>query len=180
MSKKTVLNDLNVPLERDVFLRSLIRELAGTLEDVVGYDEAAGYISLVGQRIGEWINDMYKKEMSVSSLNRSEVADVLTDLKLRIEGEFSVVEQDDSRIMLESKTCPFEDKVHDHPSMCMMTSNVFGFIAAENLGYAKVVLGKTIANRDDKCNVTVYLKTTPESESAQGREYFRSMETNAD
>ena len=32
----------NVPLERDVFLRHLLRELAGTLQDVVGLDEASG------------------------------------------------------------------------------------------------------------------------------------------
>ena len=33
---------LPIKLERDVFLRSLIRELAGALQDVVGLDEAGG------------------------------------------------------------------------------------------------------------------------------------------
>ena len=32
--------------------------------------------------------------------------------------------------------------------MCMMTSNVFGHIAAENVGYAKVELQETIARGD--------------------------------
>jgi hypothetical protein len=36
--------ELPIPLERDVFLRSLIRELAGTLQDVVGLEESAGFI----------------------------------------------------------------------------------------------------------------------------------------
>lgn len=172
MSKKTSLTDLNIPLERDIFLRTLIRELAGILEDVVGYNEAAGYISVVGQNVGEWINNIYKKEMGVSSLTRSQVADVLVDLKLRIQGEFCVVAQDDNKIVLESSTCPFADKVVDRPSMCMMTSNVFGVIAAENLGYAKVILEKTIANREENCRVVVYLKPTPEVETTEGREYF--------
>ncbi len=35
-----------VDLERDIFLRSLLRELAGTLESVVGVTEASGYIAL--------------------------------------------------------------------------------------------------------------------------------------
>ena len=55
----------------------------------------------------------------------------------------------------------------------MMTSNVFGSIAAENLGYAKVVLEQTIAEGDPGCRVVVYLKSTPESNAAQGREYFQ-------
>jgi hypothetical protein len=49
----------NVPLERDIFLRTLIRELAGTLQDVVGLEEASGFISVVGQRMGTQINEDY-------------------------------------------------------------------------------------------------------------------------
>ncbi len=37
--------DVSIELERDVFLRSLIRELAGTLQDVVGLEEASGFAS---------------------------------------------------------------------------------------------------------------------------------------
>lgn len=36
-----IVQDLPIPLERDVFLRTLIRELAGTLQDVVGLEEAS-------------------------------------------------------------------------------------------------------------------------------------------
>jgi hypothetical protein len=57
--------------------------------------------------------------------------------------------------------------------MCMMTSNVFGGIAADNLGYAKVVLEETIAGGAPGCRVVVHLKPTPEAEAATGREYFR-------
>jgi hypothetical protein len=173
MDTMTSLSNLKIPLERDLFLRVLIRELSGILEDIVGYDEAAGYISLVGQRIGEWINELYKKELGVLSLSAEQVGQVLVDLKSRILGEFSIVSSDDRKIVLENRTCPFEDKVIGRPSMCMMTSNVFGVIAAENLGYAKVVLEKTLANRDAMCRVVIYLAPSSESESAEGREYFR-------
>jgi hypothetical protein len=44
--------DADIPLERDVFMRTLIRELSGTLQDVVGLEEAAGFISVVGQNRG--------------------------------------------------------------------------------------------------------------------------------
>jgi hypothetical protein len=61
----------------------------------------------------------------------------------------------------------------------MMTSNVFGCIAAENLGYAKVVIEKSIARRDDTCKVTVHLTPSPESQASEGRAYFRT-ENHAD
>jgi hypothetical protein len=55
----------------------------------------------------------------------------------------------------------------------MMTSNVFGAIAANNLGYAKVELQETIAQGHPGCRVVVYLKTSEGSEGAVGREYFK-------
>ena len=58
--------------------------------------------------------------------------------------------------------------------MCMMTSNVFGAIAAQNLGYAKVELQETIAKGDAGCRVVVYLKPTDEADAAEGREYFQT------
>ena len=69
------------------------------------------------------------------------------DLKRRIQGDFYVIEQDDEKIVLGNRACPFAEKVVGRPALCMMTSNVFGSIAAENLGYAKVVIEQAIAQR---------------------------------
>ena len=60
------LDEMEIPLERDVFLRSLIRELSGVLEDVVGIKEASGFVSVVGRSIGEWMNGEYRKALRVS------------------------------------------------------------------------------------------------------------------
>ena len=163
-----------VPLERDVFLRTLIRHLAGTLEDVVGLQEAAGFVSVVGQRIGEEINGAYKHALSVERLDREQVAQVLVDLKARIKGDFFILEQDDEKIVLGNRACPFAEKVVGRPSMCMMTSNVFGVIASENLGYAKVSLEQTIAQGHPGCRVVVYLRPTAEAQAASGREYVQT------
>lgn len=170
---KNPMTDLQVALERDLFLRNLIRELSGTLQEVVGIEEAAGFISVVGQNIGRGIDREYKAALGVESLTREQVADVLVDLKRRIEGDFYVIEEDDEKIVLGNRVCPFAEKVIGRPSMCMMTSNVFGSIAADNLGYAKVELQETIALGDAGCRVVVYLKATPEAERAHGREYYK-------
>ena len=173
-SGNATLHSLDIPLERDVFLRNLVRELAGTLQDVVGLEEASGFISVVGQRIGEQINDDYKAALGVPELSRAQVAEVLVDLKRRIQGRFSVVEATDERIVFSNSACPFGDKVAGRPSMCMMTSNVFGVITAENLGQAKVVLEQTIARGDTACRVVVYLKPSAQALAADGREYLKS------
>jgi predicted ArsR family transcriptional regulator len=168
-----LVSNLSIPLERDVFLRTLLRHLAGTLQNVVGLEEASGFISVVGQEMGDEMNQGYKTALGVSHLNREQVADVLVDLKRRIQGDFFVVEQSDQKIVLGNRACPFAEKVIGRPALCMMTSNVFGSIAAENLGYAKVVIEKAIASGDNGCRVVVYLQNTPEAEAAKGREYFQ-------
>ena len=168
-----VVEELRVPLDRDIFLRTLIRELSGTLEDVVGLDEAAGFISVVGQNVGDQMNRDYKAALQVEQLSREQVAQVLVDLKRRINGNFYIIEETEDKIVLGNRACPFAEKVLNRSSMCMMTSNVFGAIAAQNLGYAKVELKETIAAGNAGCRVVVYLTPSAEAREAQGREYFK-------
>ena len=163
---------VNIPLERDLFMRTLIRELSGLLEEMIGLDEASGFISVVGQNIGSEIDQTYRHALKVPKLNRQQVSKVLVDLKHRINGDFYIIEQDDEKIVLGNRSCPFGDKVKDRPSLCMMTSNVFGTITAENLGYAKVALDKSIARGDSECHAVVYLQATDEAETSDGLEYF--------
>lgn len=163
----------SIPLERDVFLRSLLRELSGTLEEVVGLEEASGYISVVGGAIGDQIDGAYRAGLAVERLSREQVGQVLVDLKRRIAGDFYIVEEREDRIVLGNRRCPFGEMVLDRPSLCMMTSNVFGRIAANNLGYARVAVEEAIARGDPGCRVVVYL--TPGDDVAPGeREYFRT------
>lgn len=169
----------DVPLERDVFLRTLLRHLTGALEDVVGLDEASGFLSLVGQEMGEQISDMYREALAAKQLSPEQVADVLVDLKRRIQGDFYVIEQDGSKIVFGNRACPFGDKVAGRPSLCMMTSNVFGFITARELGYARVELAQTIALGHDGCVVIVHLKPFGDERAVSGREYHRGVEARA-
>jgi len=161
-----------VPLDRDRFMRSLIRELAGTLEDVIGVEETSGYFSVVGSTIGTAIDNDYRAALQLTRLDRAQVAAVLVDLKRRIEGDFYLISEDDQKLVLGNRACPFGDRVLGRESMCMMTSNVFGSIAANNLGYAKVALEETIARGDGGCRIVIYLKPTGEALEAEGREYF--------
>lgn len=164
---------LEIPLERDVFLRTLLHHLAGALQDVVGIEEASGFVSIVGQKIGDEINSHYRHALRVQNLSQEQVAAVCVDLKSRIQGDFFVMEMTNEKIVFGNRTCPFAEKVLGRPSLCMMTSNVFGSIAAENLGYGKVVIEQAIANYDPGCLVTVYVQASDEARSKEGREYFK-------
>jgi predicted ArsR family transcriptional regulator len=162
---------MDIDLDRDVFLRRLLHELAGTLQDVVGLEEASGYVSVVGAAMGEHIGATYRRALNVDRLSREQVAEVLVDLKRRIEGDFFVIEQSDERIVLGNRACPFGAMVAGRPSLCMMTSNVFGSIAAANLGYAGVALERTIAEGHPQCRVVIQLRPG-DAPSPGVREYF--------
>jgi predicted ArsR family transcriptional regulator len=163
----------NIPLERDMFLRGLLRELAGSLQDIVGLHEASGYISVVGAAVGKQIDGMYKQALKVEKLDRQQIAAVLVDLKRRIQGKFYVIEENENHIIFGNSECPFGDYVKGRPSLCMMTSNVFGYIAAENSGYARVEIQNSIAAGDPGCRVVVHLN--PNNRSDDGREYFEGV-----
>ncbi len=167
--------EADVHLNRDVFMRTLISHLSGALEDVVGIQEASGFVSVVGQQIGDEINQEYRRALGVPALSREQVSEVLVDLKRRIQGDFYVIEEDEEKIVLGNRACPFGNRVLNRPSMCMMTSNVFGAITAENLGYAKVELQQTIATGASGCVVVVYLRPDT-AQAARGREYFKSAQ----
>ena len=118
-------SEAQLGLDRDVFMRTLIRTLAGTLEQIIGIEEAEGYISVVGAQIGEQIDTQYKTVLAVDRLNKQQVSDALVDLKRRIDGEFYIIDEREDRIVLGNRKCPFGAAVLDRPSLCMMTSNVF-------------------------------------------------------
>lgn len=166
-------NDAAIDLDRDVFLRSVVRELAGTLEDVVGLEDAEGYISVVGAAVGDQINGSYKASLGVTALDRQQVSAALVDLKRRIGGSFAIVEEGPDYIVLGNTVCPFGAYVEGRPSLCMMTSNVFGSITAANLGYAAVTIERAIARGDPGCRVVVRLEPR-DVEDDETREYFGS------
>jgi predicted ArsR family transcriptional regulator len=140
---------------------------------VVGLDEASGFVSVVGQKMGEELDAGYKAALNLATLSRQQVAEVLVDLKRRIQGDFFIIAQDDDKIVFGNRRCPFADKVLGRPALCMMTSNVFGHIVSQNLGYSKVVLEETIAEGKSGCRVVVHLRPTAEAQAASGREYVR-------
>ncbi len=153
--------------DRDQFLRELLRELADVLEDRVGLEEAKGFLARVGARIGDKMDAEYRGLLDVDRMDLEQVAGALVDLKARINGGFEIEEISGDRIVLVNSACPFGDYVHGRQALCMMTSSVFGRLAANNLDYARIEKTETIARGDSRCRIVVHL-----TEGEIGREYF--------
>jgi len=163
----------SVVLDRDAFMRQLISSLGHLNEGILGSEIAGGYITNVGLSMGAAIEAEYKRALDIEGpFSVEQYAHVIVDLKQKIQGNFSLLRATPDYVEVETDSCPFGDFVQHSPSLCFMTSSVFGGIAARNFGYAKVVLHKRIALGDSGCHVTVHLKPTEAAKEAIGREYF--------
>ena len=159
-------------LDKDSFMRSVIRELAGILEETVGEQEAAAYVNHVGLLIGRALDREYRDACGTDRLDPGQVASALVHLKKRIDGGFSVESIDGTAITLVNTACPFGDKVIGRPSLCRMTANVFGHIAAENLGYARVGIHEAIARGDARCRVVVSIRERQDRPGRNETDFF--------
>lgn len=168
------IKDLEVPLNRDLFFRKMIRSFAGSLEDTVGLEEAAGYVAVVGSEIGSWIEEQYKQSAGQEEFRPEQVARMLVDLKNRIGGDFFILSVEEDKIVLGNRECPFGKLAEGRPSLCQMTSNVFGRITANQLGYARIGLDETIATGSPECRITIHL--TPADEAEEHHEFYRVEE----
>ena len=168
-------SDLELPLDRDLFFRKMIRSFAKSLEETVGLDEAAGYVALVGSEIGDWIEEQYRRTAGIKHFTPQELAELLVDMKRRIGGEFFVIEVTETQIVLGNHRCPFAELAVGRPSLCRMTSNVFGRIVANHTGYARIDLPQTIAQGHQQCRVVIHLKPD-NSAGNEDHEFFRVEE----
>lgn len=171
-------DDIDISLDRDGFMQKMLRDLAGVLQDSIGVREARGFVSIVGARMGDTLNLMYRKAFGQDQLNSDQVVHSLIDLKQRINGDFYLISKDEDEIVLGNRRCPFSENVQGRPAMCMMTSNVFGRIAAENMGYACVDVEESFAKGHDHCLVRISLNPNKlRGDDENRREYFRIEES---
>jgi predicted ArsR family transcriptional regulator len=161
-----------IAIDHESFMRGAVTQLVDMLEGVVGASDAEGFVAAVGQRLGETYEPMYRTAARRKRLGREQVVQAIVDFEQRIHAQFHVVSQDDERIVLGNSACPFGQRVIGHPALCMITSSMIGVFIAQNLGYARVVLGKAIARGDEGCAVTIHLKPPAAGSLVDGREYF--------
>jgi anti-sigma regulatory factor (Ser/Thr protein kinase) len=144
---------------KESFLRALVVQLAQTLELQHGPDAAEAAVAQVGVDVGGPMEEEFRRaEGVVGRMTPEQMAACYVRLKHAIDGGFFVVEADEDRIVLGNTRCPFGEAVQLAPSLCRMTSSVFGGIAARNNdGPVLVTLEERIAVGDPGCRVIVCL-----------------------
>lgn len=166
---------------RDSFLRALVVETARTVEMQSGPATAESAVAQVGATIGTRMEDAYRDEFEIGGpLDPAQIGELCVGLKSAIDGDFYVVSADEEKVVLGNRRCPFGDEVRHAPSLCRMTSSVFGGIAARNAGGDVAVhLEERIAVGDPECRVTIWLKPPPE-ESAPFVHHYRHQPDDTD
>ncbi|GAA1993202.1 methanogen output domain 1-containing protein [Nocardiopsis rhodophaea] len=153
-------------------MRRLLTGLGALLEAVVGLEEASGYVALAGQRMGDALGHLYTRELDLGNLDRRQIAELLVDLYRRIQGDFSIISDNEHRTVLANRACPFGAPVRGNEAPRMMTPSVSGHLTARYPGYAKVDLAETIARRHPRCTVVIHLRPGPGADQAPGHEYY--------
>lgn len=158
---------------KEAFLRALVVQLAQTVELQHGPDAADAAVAQVGVDIGGQMEDEFRAaERIVGRMTPQQLAQCYVRLKHAIDGGFFLVEADEHRIVLGNTHCPFGEAVRQAPSLCRMTSSVFGGIAARNSGHsASVTLEERIAVGDPGCRVVVHLGEPSEAEQPLAHRY---------
>lgn len=159
---------------REAFLRALVVQLANTVAEQQGPDAAERAVAQVGADVGGQMELEYRAATGATgSLQPDRLADCFVRLKHAIDGGFFVVEIDERVIVLENDHCPFGDAVRLAPSLCRMTSSVFGGIAARSARReATVRLEERIAIGDSRCRVVIELDPVlPPGERSEGHRY---------
>ncbi|MGH8978372.1 MAG: methanogen output domain 1-containing protein [Acidimicrobiia bacterium] len=153
---------------KEAFLRALVVQLAHTLETQHGTTAAEAAVAQVGVDVGGQMEREYRQAADVvGALDPQHLADCFVRLKHAIDGGFSILEATPERVVLVNDRCPFGDAVRASPSLCRMTSSVFGGIAARNSDNgASVILEERIAVGDPGCRVVVALTSNDPSPAA--------------
>lgn len=152
---------LILPIDKESFYLKLLLDLNATMEEVIGVEESRAFTNIITDRVATFYQSCYKNVIDQTTLTTEQIAYMLIDIYRRLGGSFTIQEFTPNKIVFANTYCPFGDSVKNHKSMCALTTNLFGKITADNLGYAGIDLEKAIAAGDDECRVVVYLEPKP-------------------
>ena len=154
--------------DRADFLNRMVGTLSETIEDFIGLEDAEHFIGIVGRRIGnsELADFPMGEKVDAAGLARH-----LTAFKARIGGGFAIESIDGDTITLVNTRCPFGKEAVGRPSLCQMTVNVFGRVAANATGFARVSVPEALSRGDQRCRVTVKLTHAKDADD-DGQDFF--------
>lgn len=142
-----------VDLNRIRFLKEMMVGMCQNIE----VNQLKEAINKTSTQIGKDISELYRRFHNSPKLTKSQLIDSIIDAMNKLGAKFSLVTENEERITFRNSTCLFGHDIKKCPILCMTTSNIIGTIVAENLGYGKVELKRTIAQGNTEDIINVYL-----------------------
>ncbi len=161
-------------LSRDSYLAEILTCLSDVMETNIGDEDAEGFVAAAAHRVGREVNDAFRERFGRKRLSLDQIAETLVALKSAVGGSFRIESVSEDEIVVTGTRCPFGPGVLGRHSLCAMTSGEFGRIVADNTGYARVNVEKSIAGGDNFCRLVIGLKESAGEVDGNGREreYF--------
>ncbi|MEM8664969.1 MAG: methanogen output domain 1-containing protein, partial [Pseudomonadota bacterium] len=172
LAPDVTVSQAEIGLDTLTFMKMVLTEFAGALEEVVGPEETAGYVNGVASNVADWLNATYHNALGPELFTVERIAHVLADLRTRIDGTYTVRSVSADKIVLANAPGLFGAGAEGTHALCQMSATVFGRFAAENTGYARIEHAPATDNAASSCNVTIHFRQSDDLRPGE-REYFR-------
>ena len=164
-AKALSVSELDLPLDRDSFLRSVIHALSTAISQTTDRETSTRIVEAAARSLATEVDAEYRRALGVDALDRRQLANVLLDLGHRLEDGVTATDYDEAndRVQLD-----YLDSAEDgvNAAVSAVKTAMYGFIAAHNLGYARVEEGRDRAGAPQ-----TIISLRPGS---GGREYFKT------
>lgn len=131
----------------------------------------------IGITLGRQASEQYRLVNGVSyPFSRKDYAHCLLSLKELWGWECVMLDESANSLSLRIPSCPFGSSAARGSELCELDSAMYGGIAAEQFGYAKVCLKRGCGTLPQNCLVTIHIRKTDESLAAQGETYPEALE----
>ncbi|MFP4196981.1 MAG: response regulator [Methanomassiliicoccales archaeon] len=145
--------------------RSGVLEAQGKIRDVlidviplllrkgIPQEDKNEFVLTLSRKLEEALYDDYVE----GEVDQEGIADSIARVFNDMGGEFDYLVED-NLIRIVGNRCPWGNQNRKNPVICMLTKGICARFAKRALGDIQVSLDKTLANGDDRCQVTVTVK----------------------
>lgn len=164
-------SDKNLYLDKESFFLFLIVKLAKIVEERFGKQESTDLFSIIGANLAHEINSYYREKFSKDKLSAECIATSLIEFSAKLNEKFYLVSLDQDKLVLGNKNCPYGVELKDREVFCQLDKSMAENMVKENFGYGKAELSQTIAQGDEECLITIYLK--PENDPSYKKQELK-------
>ena len=126
----------------------------------------------IGAKIGRDVASEYQRTHTVGRpFSREDFVRCIEHLGESWGCGYRKVEEETDRIEFCVGTCPLADAATQYPDICELENGIFGGIAGDELGFAKVCVNRSNGASPKYCRILVHITQTKRNLAAEGSVY---------